>query len=111
MHGDLLTNASSDSWEWPLSIDTNDRSFVQTIRVTIDPSDIPIVDSSQHVHTVDQNSKNRSAIHHDSKVNFLEASVCSLLGRTLEKVGNCDSLKTSKRLIKGSLGFPVLLLC
>ncbi len=85
MHGDLLTNAGSDGWEWPLSIDANDRSFVQTIRVAIDPSNIPVVDSSQHVHTVDQNSKNRSAMHYNSKINFLEASVCSLLDRVWRK--------------------------
>ena len=33
-------------------VDSYDRSFVQTIRVTVDPGDVPVVDSSGYTRTV-----------------------------------------------------------
>lgn len=53
MHGDLFTNIGVNCWGWPLVIDSYDRSFEKSIRVPIDPGDIPIVDSSRYVNAVE----------------------------------------------------------
>ena len=38
-----VANRRLDSGTRPLSVDTNDRSFQQTIRVSLDPRDVPVV--------------------------------------------------------------------
>lgn len=57
MHSNLFTNIGNDYWDWPLIVDTDDRSCVQTIWVPVDPSDIPIVDSSIYANAVGQGSQ------------------------------------------------------
>ena len=52
MHGDLLTNVGPNCWHWPLIVNSYDWSFIETIRVPIDPGDVPIIDSSIHVRSV-----------------------------------------------------------
>lgn len=57
MHSNLFTNIGHDCWDWPLIVDADDRSCVQTIWVPVDPSDIPIVDSSIYANAVGQASQ------------------------------------------------------
>ena len=57
VHCYLLTNLSFDCWDWPLVVDAYDRSFVQTIRIPIDPSHIPFIDSRKNADSVGKGSK------------------------------------------------------
>ena len=59
MHSNLLADVGPDCWDRPLIVDAYDRSWVQTIRVTIHPSNIPIVYSSEHNNAVGQGSEKR----------------------------------------------------
>ena len=53
MHGDLFAYIGANCWGWPFIVDSYDRSFKKSIRVAIDPGDIPVVDSSRYVNAVD----------------------------------------------------------
>ena len=68
MHSDLFADVSRDCRDWPLIVDADDRPFMQTIGVPVDPGDIPVVDSSRYAKTVAQaNEKGRNREHHSNK--------------------------------------------
>ena len=67
MNSNLFTNVGLECWDWPLIVDSYYGSFVQTIRVSVDPSNIPVVNSSSYVNAVDRGKeKERSLEHHGS---------------------------------------------
>ncbi len=68
VHSDLFTNVGPDCWYRPLIVDSYHRSFVQTIRIPVDPSDVPVVDSSRYIDAIGQgNEKGKSPEHHSRK--------------------------------------------
>ena len=67
-HSDLFADTSRDCRDWPLIVDANDRSLLQTIGIPVDPGDVPIVDSSRYAKSVAQaNEKGWNREHHSSE--------------------------------------------
>ena len=68
MHSDLFPNVGCDCWKWPLIVEAYDRSCVQTIRVPVDPSNVPVIHSSRYAHDLRQGSEKKEFWeHHGSK--------------------------------------------
>lgn len=67
IQSDLLTNVGRNCWRWPLVVDPYDWSFMKTIRVPIDPGDIPVVDGTIYVNSVGYRKEDGGSWeHHDS---------------------------------------------
>ena len=88
MYSDLFTNAGFDCWNWPLIVDADDRSLEQTIRISIYPSNIPVIDGSKD--TVAAHERGEKGRYGNMHANNQERQLCKASGLDREYI--CDYL-------------------